>query len=464
MLGGVRSCFVHCADQSRAPGGGRLLGDPLPLALRGTSPGGPGEERRPLRLRLWRIHLPRPPEADRGEGQEAPSVFGFVSGWWSEGDGVSFGNARLRVPCFDPEGKAGCWVVSVPALSRQRRAQSRAPGGGRLLGDPLPLALRGTSPGGPGEERSPLRLRLRRIHLPARARGGTRGALRLRLLRIWLLARMLGGGGGLRCVRGVGFAGGFEEAGAGGNEFGVSGCGGLVEIGCGEVGVLGDVLLEGSGAEGVVVGDEGGAVGGDLGDSGRGFAVGVGLHDVGELVEAEAVGLADLDGCECGVEEVVHEVGGEGGKKSGIRDEGLGIGTGRKPPSTDFVGASRGSPGEACGGLDACWCAGVGSGFGFGWRVHALLPSRLVGVRDGAQRGLASGCGCWSRSGGGDGVVGIVNARRGDARGRWGSDGILRTKRVSVVGIFERKGREGYAEAQRIAGMLGGSPRRIYGM
>jgi len=322
--------------------------------------------------------------------------------------------------------------------------QSRAPGGGRLLGDPLPLALRGTSPGGPGDERRPLRLRLRRIHLPARARGGARGALRLRLLRIWLLARMLGGGSGLCCVRGVGFAGGFEEAGAGGNEFGVSGGGGFVEVGGGEVGVLGDVLLEGSGAEGVVVGDEGGAVGGDLGDGGRGFAVGVGLHDVGELVEAEAVGLADLDGCECGVEEVVHEVGGEGGKKSGIRDGGLGIRAGRKPPSTDFVGTSRGILGEARGGLDACWCAG----FEFGWRVHALLPSRLVVLRDGAQRGLASGCGCWSRSGGGDGVVGIVNARRGDARGRWGSDGILRTKRVSV-GLFlnaegvEKRGRTG---------------------
>lgn len=112
-----------------------------------------------------------------------------------------------------------------------------------------------------------------------------------------------------------------------------------------------------------------------------------------------------------------------GGKKRGIREEGLGIRAGRKPPSCDFVGTFRGSPGEVRGGLDAVWCGG----FEFGWRVHALLPSRLVVLRDGAQRGLASGCVCVSRSGGGDGVVGIVNARRGDARGMWCSDGILRT-------------------------------------
>lgn len=231
--------------------------------------------------------------------------------------------------------------------------------------------------------RGPLRLRLRRIHLPSSARGGssTRGGGRWESL----------------CAGGVGFAGGFEEAGSGGGELWVSGGGGLVEVGGGEVGVAGDVLLEGSGAEGLVVGDEGGAVGGDLGDGSRGFAVGVGLHDVGELVESEVVCFADLDGREGRVEEIVHEVRCEGGKKRGIRGEGLGIGAGRKVHAGDFVGTIRGSPGEARGGLDAGWCGG----FEFGWRVHALLPSRLVGVRDGAQRGLASGCGCVSRSGGG---------------------------------------------------------------
>lgn len=147
-----------------------------------------------------------------------------------------------------------------------------------------------------------------------------------------------------------------------------------------------------------MVGDEGGAVGGDLGDGRRAFAVGVGLHEVGELVEAEVVCFADLDGREGRVEEVIHEAGCEGGKGRGIRGEGLGIGARRKVPAGDFVGVFRGSPVEARGGLDAGWCAG----FEFGWRVHALLPSRLVGVRDGAQRGLASGCGCVSRSGVGD--------------------------------------------------------------
>ena len=235
------------------------------------------------------------------------------------------------------------------------------------------------------------------------------------------------------CAGRARFAGGFEEAGSGGGELWVSGCGGLVEVGGGEVGVAGDVLLEGSGAEGLVVGDEGGAVGGDLGDGGRGFAVGVGLHDVGELVEAEGVCFADLDGREGRVEEVVHEVGCEGGKKRGIRDEGLGIRAGRKTPAGDFVGTFPGSPVEARGDLgvagaggrvgeewvgeegggSGCWRAGFGlgsgsgsgfgSGFGigFGRCVHALLPSRLVGVRDGAQRGLASGCVYVSRSGGG---------------------------------------------------------------
>ncbi len=358
----------------------------------------------------------------RGEGQEAPSVFGFVSGWWSEGDGVSFGNARLRVPCVDPEGKAGCRVASVPALSRQRRAQSRAPGGGRLLGDPLPFALRGTSRGGPGEERRPLRLRHWRIHLPARARGGARGPLRLRLRRIHLIRRCGGGRWESLCAGGVGFAGGFEEAGAGGGEFGVSGCGGFVEVGGGEVGVAGDVLLEGSGAEGLVVGDECGTVGGDLGDCGRGFAVGVGLHDVGELVEAEGVGFADLDGCERGVEEVVHEVGGERraaglrgmGRRSGGGERGVprlcgGHGLplrGQAVAPGDVVDA-RGWVGEEgvgqeSGGGGGWWVAlALVLGSGFGRRVHALLPSRLVGVRDGAQRGLASGCVCVSRSGGG---------------------------------------------------------------
>ncbi|MFG0245768.1 MAG: hypothetical protein ACF8MF_06940 [Phycisphaerales bacterium JB052] len=94
--------------------------------------------------------------------------------------------------------------------------------------------------------------------------------------------------------------------------FGVSGGGGLVHVGGGEVGVVGDGVMEGAGLEGFVGIDHRLACLVDGADLGGGAAVGFGLDDGGEVGEGEAVHFADLDGCVVGVEEVVHELGSEG--------------------------------------------------------------------------------------------------------------------------------------------------------
>ncbi len=82
----------------------------------------------------------------------------------------------------------------------------------------------------------------------------------------------------------------------------------MVHVGGGEVGVVGDGALEGSGLEGFVGVDEGLAGLVDGADLGGGAAEGFGFDDGGQVGEGEAVHFADLDGGVVGVEEVVHEL------------------------------------------------------------------------------------------------------------------------------------------------------------
>ena len=79
-----------------------------------------------------------------------------------------------------------------------------------------------------------------------------------------------------------------------------------------------DVFAPGLGLELGVGLDRGRAGGVDRGDLGGGAFVGVRVDDARELGEREIVHLADLDGGVGGVEQIVHELGGEFGLGVGL--------------------------------------------------------------------------------------------------------------------------------------------------
>lgn len=108
------------------------------------------------------------------------------------------------------------------------------------------------------------------------------------------------------------FAGGFEESGFGGGEFGVFGGAEFVDVVGGAEGGGDDLLVDGLCLELDGCVDRGGAVGVDgLEVIDLGLELG-GVCDCCELVEGEVVDLADLVRGVGWVEEVFEELGGEG--------------------------------------------------------------------------------------------------------------------------------------------------------
>jgi len=107
-----------------------------------------------------------------------------------------------------------------------------------------------------------------------------------------------------------------------------------------EIGGVGDDIAECGEGLGLELFVDGLAAGGvDAFDVGDGAPVLVALREAVELGECDVVDFADEDGRHGGVEEVLEQRFGEGGRKRGIRDWGLGISRrwGR-PLRADFVG------------------------------------------------------------------------------------------------------------------------------